>query len=99
MFLDSTYITYLSYLTNYCLESGNYNVHIIIINVGVSGKDLYNLVWTAIRRLEEIGLHVVVIVSDGASNNRVFFKLHKDLECTKNGVVYKVKNIFAPSRY
>ena len=52
--------------------------------------------WTAIRRLKQIGLIVSVIVSD-ASTNRMFFKLHKDSECTKKGVVYKVKNI-DPSR-
>ena len=65
---------------------------------GVTGKDLYDLVWTAIRRLKEIGLNVSVIVSDGVSTNRMFFKLHKDSEYMKKGVVYKVKNIFDPSR-
>ena len=66
--------------------------------LGISGKELYDLVWTAIRRLREVGLNVTVIVSDGASTNRTFFKLHKDTEYMKKGVVYKAQNIFDPSK-
>ena len=42
---------------------------------------------------------MVVIVSDGASTNRKFFKLHKSSDCTRDGIVYKTKNIIDPSRY
>ena len=30
---------------------------------------------------------MVVIVSDGASTNRKFFKLHKSSDCTRDGIV------------
>lgn len=41
----------------------------------------------------EIDLKVVVIVSDGMSSNRKFFKSHKHKSNTKEGVTYKVQNI------
>lgn len=70
-----------------------------IFIAGISGRELYDIVWSAVRRLREISLNVTVIVSDGASCNRNFFKLHKSSDCVKDGVTYKVKNIFDPSRY
>ena len=59
----------------------------------VSGQELYDIMWTGIRRLQNIGLVVVVVVADGASNNRKFFNIHKDSGIMNGGVVYKVKNI------
>jgi hypothetical protein len=66
---------------------------------GISGFELCDLVWTAVRRLLEIGLNVVVIVCDGAGANRSFFKMHKDEGIMKKGVVYKVKNRFDTNKY
>ena len=47
----------------------------------------------------EIGLNAVVVVSDGMCTNRRFFKLHRHEDGMKNGLVYRVKNIYDPSRY
>ena len=44
------------------------------------------VVWTAVRRLKAIGLEVVLVVADGISNNRRFFKLHRNSEGTRNGI-------------
>jgi hypothetical protein len=52
-----------------------------------------------VRRLKEIGLEVVLVVADGVSNNRKFFKLHHDTDCFKDGVLYKTKNIYNPCKY
>lgn len=71
----------------------------IILCIAVSGQDLYHIIWTAVRRLKEIGLEVVPIVADGVSTNRKFFKLHNDAQCMKDGIVYKTKNIYDPSKY
>lgn len=50
--------------------------------------------WGAIRRLREIGLCVRVIVADGTTSNRNFFKLHKHEDGIKEGVTFKVRDIF-----
>jgi hypothetical protein len=33
------------------------------------------------------------------SNNRKFFKLHKSSDCMRDGIVYKVRNIYDPNKY
>ena len=38
-----------------------------------------------------------VIVADGATSNRNFFKLHKHEDGTK-GVTFKVRDIFEPTK-
>jgi hypothetical protein len=65
----------------------------------VSANDLYSIIWTAIRKLKEIGLEVVLVVADGMSNNRKFFKLHKSSDCMRDGIVYKVRNIYDPNKH
>jgi hypothetical protein len=65
---------------------------------GISAEELYNVIWKAVRLLMEIELKVVLMVSDGMSTNRKFFKFHKHNTNTKNGVVYKVRNLCDPSR-
>jgi hypothetical protein len=60
----------------------------------ISGKELYNIIWTGIHHLKQIDLEVVLIVADGICNNRTFFKLHKNDSLMKGGVVYKTKNIY-----
>lgn len=42
----------------------------------MSGDMLYDLVWEAVYRLERLSLKVWAITADGASTNRLFFKLH-----------------------
>ena len=47
----------------------------------------------------EVQVSVVVIVADGITTYRKFFKLYKSLNDVEDGVTYKVKNIYDPSRY
>lgn len=67
--------------------------------VAVSGQDLYEIVWTAVRMLKEIGLEIILVVADGVGNNGKFFKLHRSNDCMKDVVIYEVKNIYDPSKY
>jgi hypothetical protein len=60
---------------------------------------LYFIIWGTVRQLKEIGLDVVVVVADEISNNRTYFKLHKDEKLMKGGVVYKTVNRYDPSKY
>ena len=46
-----------------------------------------------------IGMEVVVVVADGASSNRKFFNLHKDVAVMQGGANYKVKNIYDRDKY
>ena len=67
----------------------------------VTSFQLMPLFWRTVAVLEvSPNLRVCAAVNDGASPNRKFFRLHvqlaKDVDCD---VVYKVKNIFAPSQY
>jgi hypothetical protein len=40
----------------------------------------------------------VCIVADRISNNRKFFKLHNDSDCIRDGLIFKVKNIYDTSK-
>ncbi len=55
--------------------------------------------WGAVRRLKEIGLDVVCVVADGAKPNRKFCRDHAHEYGMKDGVVYKARNIFEPSKW
>ncbi len=55
--------------------------------------------WGAVRRLKEIGLDVVCVVADGAKPNRKFFRDHAHEDGMNDGVVYKARNIFEPSKW
>ena len=54
----------------------NINHYYFYVFTAVSGQQLYDIVWTAIKTLMIIGMEVVMVVVDGASNNRKFLKLH-----------------------
>ena len=69
------------------------------MQIGVSGHDLHAIVWEAIRRVEQIGLPVVALVSDGAQPNRKFYRDHYHSSCVKNGILYKTPNIYRPGKY
>ena len=67
----------------------------------VTSFQLMPLFWRTVAVLEvSLDLHVCAAVNDGASPNRKFFRLHskmaKEVDCD---VVYKTRNIFAPSRF
>ena len=44
---------------------------------GVTTRQLFLIVWDAVRNLEGCGLKVIGITCNGASPNKRFFKLHK----------------------
>ena len=57
--------------------------------------------WKAISILEyTCNLPVIAAVSDGASQNRTFYRMHSGLDDHPDAdVVYKTVNLFAPGRY
>ena len=62
---------------------------------GISADELFPLVWEAIKRLELLGLKVIFITCDGASQNRKFFNMHNT---TKDEITYKTLNIYSNDR-
>ena len=67
----------------------------------VMSFQLMPIFWKVVSTLElSLSLHVIGLVNDGASPNRKLFNLHT--ECVDNlncDVVYKTKNLFAPSQF
>ena len=62
---------------------------------GVTSYQLFPLFWRAVALLElECHLKVIAATSDGASQNRKFYKMHSNNNNCKS-VSYKAKNIFA----
>ena len=67
----------------------------------VHAKQLFKTFWEAVLVLEVIcELPVVACVSDGASPNRKFYKMHKFMDyCVDEDIVYRTINIYAPERF
>lgn len=61
----------------------------------MSGDLLFDLVWEAVYRLERMQLKVLAITADGASTNRLFFKMHNP-NAAADEITYKVYNPHAP---
>ena len=57
----------------------------------LKGFQIYTLAWDAVRNIESAGLHVKYITADGASQNRLFFKLCRN-HGDRSKVVYKTLN-------
>lgn len=59
--------------------------------------------WRAVSILEDTcKLPVIAVVSDGASSNRAFYKMHNMMDGNINNnkeVIYRTINIYAPERY
>lgn len=69
---------------------------------GVTSYQIMPLFWKAVSLLEiSCNLQVVATVSDGASFNRKFYKMHRGLQTNAidDSVVYKTINIFRPDHY
>lgn len=62
---------------------------------GVTGDELFPIVWEAIRNIEECGLKVMVVTTDGASPNCKFFKMHQASK-SPGEIVYKTPNPYSP---
>jgi len=58
--------------------------------VSTKGMDIFVLLWQAIDRLTRLGLTVLTVTCDGASNNRKMFEMHG----LTNGLPYKTTNVF-----
>ena len=67
---------------------------------GFDSYQLYPCVWEAVRVLESVRFKVRGLVSDGATQNRKFYRmhLHFDKENQKDGVTYWAWNRYAPNR-
>ena len=70
----------------------------MLLYVDLTGLQLHDILWGAIRRLMEIGINVICLVSDGGKPNRKFYRMQKSKDGTREGIVYKVKNIYDPTR-
>ncbi len=72
---------------------------VIWFRIGLTGLQLHDIIWGGIRRLQEISLQVDCIVCDGGKANRKFFHDHMSAEGTRDGVVYKVCNMYDPTKF
>ena len=61
----------------------------------LNGADLFQIIWEAIERLEQLGFKVIALTGDGASCNRKFFKLHSNDE---DEVCYKTINPYSDEK-
>ena len=68
---------------------------------GVTSAQLMPLFWEGVCILEtSCNLWVIAATSDGASPNRKFYRLHKDLDGgAGKDVCYRTINLYAPNRY
>ena len=64
---------------------------------GITSYQIMPIFWKAVLYLEQINLHVIAATADGASPNRKFFRMHKDLQGNSQilDVVYRARNIYA----
>ena len=60
---------------------------------------MHSILSEAIRRLGQIGLHVVACVADGAKPNRKFFRDYKTKQYVKDGVAYKIPDVYRPGKF
>lgn len=62
---------------------------------GVTGEQLFPIVWEAVRRLEASGLKVIFITADGGSPNRKFFRMHSTGKSSPTNPTYKARNPYS----
>ena len=66
---------------------------------GMLSHQIMGRFWRAVCILEDTcDLHVIAVVSDGASSNRSFYKMHRHLSRNESEVVYRTENIFNSGR-
>ena len=68
---------------------------------GITSCQLFPLFWEAVSILElTVNLWVIGTCCDGASPNRRFFRLHKEIDGGANrDVVYRTVNLYSPDRF
>ena len=63
---------------------------------GITSFQLMPIFWKAVCYLESINLKVISATADGASPNRKFFRMHKNLNMNVcNDLVYRAHNIYS----
>ena len=66
----------------------------------ITAHQIMVLFWRAVSILEDTSkLPVIAAVSDGASSNRAFYRMHKMLGCNDSEVIYRTLNLYAPKRF
>ena len=61
---------------------------------GANSYQIFTLFWKAVSLLENINLKVIAVTADGASPNRKFFRMHKQIDGgSDQTVVYRTKNL------
>ena len=68
---------------------------------GITSYQLFPLFWESVSILElTVNLWVIGTCCDGASPNRRFFRLHKEIDGGANkDVVYRTVNLYSPDRF
>ena len=68
---------------------------------GILSYQIMCTFWRAVAILEDTcNLRVIAVVSDGASSNRSFIKMHKSMSnITETDIVYRTINLYHPQRY
>ena len=68
---------------------------------GVTSNQLIPLFWEAVAVLEiSCNLWVIAVTSDGATPNRIFYRMHKDLDDDSGkDVCHCTINLYAPHRF
>ena len=62
---------------------------------GITAYQIMPIFWQAVKSLEKINLKVIPATEDGASQNRIFFKMNKHLVGDSDTeIVYWTKNIY-----
>ena len=62
---------------------------------GITAYQIMPIFWQAVKYLEKINLKVIAATADGASQNRKFFRMHKNLVGDSDTkIVYRTKNIY-----
>ena len=63
---------------------------------GITSYQIMPIFWNAVCYLENINLKVIAATADGASPNRKFFKMHKNLDGDSGkDVIYRAKNLYS----
>lgn len=62
----------------------------------LTGDVLFPIVWEVVQQIEGLGLKVISIVADGASQNRKFFRMHGSSD--SSDLVYKTLNVYAAEK-
>ena len=69
----------LAFLVKSIVNPSSYSFATFTTN-GVTAFQIMPIFWKPVHHLEKINLKVIAAIADGASPNRIFFKMHKLLD-------------------